>query len=160
MKSLNFTVTWREKTKFYNADFLPNSIRALLIGSSNCCKTTLLFRLLLTTNVLDYNSLFIFSKSLNQKEYQLIVEGFRHKLTKEHIRGIFENQEEFKDLPTKDICFEIGRNLKAEGDITVSAFSSGNSVPDPAMLDSNKKNLMIFDDVILESQKIIESYYT
>ena len=68
MDLLNFKVNWDEKPKFNNADFLPNSIRALLIGSSNSGKTTLLFKLLLGSNILDYNNLIIFFKSLNQKE--------------------------------------------------------------------------------------------
>ena len=88
MDLFDFKVNWNEKPMFNNADFLPKSIRGLLIGSSNCGKTTLLFKLLLGTNILDYNNLFIFSKSLNQKEYEVLIEGFKHNLTKEMIRGI------------------------------------------------------------------------
>src|SRR6267154_6843192 len=122
MEALNFKVSWDEKTIFNNADYLPNSIRGLLIGSSNCGKTTLLFKLLLGTNTLDYNNLYIFSKSLNQKEYQLIIEGFKHKLTKEMIRAVFTVQDGFKGIPIKDICYEIskGAPAKEKGDITVS----------------------------------------
>ena len=159
---LNFNVNWYDKTKFDNADFLPTSIRGLLIGSSNCGKTTLLFRMLLAKNVLDYNSLFIFSKSLNQKEYELIVEGFKNKLSKEQIRAIFENQDQFKGISIKDICYETAREIpeKDKSNITISAFNSNVNVPDPSVIDSKKKNLMIFDDVLLEKQRIIESYYT
>jgi hypothetical protein len=162
MDLLNFKVSWDEKPKFNNADFLPNSIRGLLIGSSNCGKTTLLFKLLLGTNILDYNNLFIFSKSLIQKEYQLIIEGFKHHLTKEMIRGMFENQEEFKDKSISDFCYGIEQGIaeKDKGDIKVSAFGNNSNVPDPSLLDPKKKNLMIFDDVLLEKQGIIESYYT
>src|SRR5258707_13332335 len=157
MELLNFDVCWKDKTFFNNAYFLPRSIRGLIIGSSNCGKTTLLFRLLLGTNILDYNNLFIFSKSLNQKEYQLIIEGFKHNLTKELIRSIFDNQEKFDGLSIKDICYGMSMNPKPEekGNITVSAFSDKTNVLDPSMLDSKKKNLMIFDDVLLEKQNII-----
>ena len=162
MELLNFDVCWKDKTFFNNAYFLPRSIRGLIIGSSNCGKTTLLFRLLLGTNILDYNNLFIFSKSLNQKEYQLIIEGFKHNLTKEMIRSMFDNQKEFKVKTISDICYGVEQGLTSEkkGNITVSAFSDKSNVPDPSMLDSKKKNLMIFDDVLLERQNIIESYYT
>src|SRR5277367_2038590 len=159
---LNFNVNWYDKTKFDNADFLPTSIRGLLIGSCNRGKTTLLFRMLLAKNVLDYNSLFIFSKSLNQKEYELIVEGFKNKLSKEQIRAIFENQDQFKGISIKDICYETAREIpeKDKSNINISAFNSNVNVPDPSVLDSKKKNLMIFDDVLLEKQRIIKSYYT
>ena len=159
---LNFDASWHNKTKFNNADYLPTLIRGLIIGTSNSGKTTLLFRMLLAKDVLDYNSLYIFSKSLNQKEYELIVEGFQNKLSKELIRGIFKNQDEFKDKKINDICYklasEIPENEKA--DILVSAFNSNVNVPDPSLLNSKKKNLMIFDDVLLEKQRIVESYYT
>jgi hypothetical protein len=162
MDLLNFKVSWDLKTQFNNVDFLPKSIRGLLIGSSDSGKTTLLFKLLLGTNILDYNNLFIFSKSLNQKEYELLIEGFKHHLTKEMIRGMFENQNEFKDTRISDIChgIETGLSHKEKGDIKVSAFGNNANVPDPSLLDSKKKNLMIFDDVLLEKQRIIESYYT
>src|SRR3977135_4221977 len=126
MDLLNFKVKWEEKKKFNNIDFLPNSIRGLLIGSSNCGKTTLLFKLLLGTSILDYNNLFIFSKSLNQKEYELIIEGFKHHLTKEMIRGMFDNQKEFKDTSISDICYGVEQGLSnnEKGDIKVSVFGN------------------------------------
>ena len=162
ISELNFNVSWHDKTKFNNTDFLPSSIRGLIIGSSNSGKTTLLFRMLLAKDVLDYNSLYIFSKSLNQKEYELIIEGFKNKLSKEQIRAIFENQDQFKGISIKDICYETAREIpeKDKANITVSAFNSNGNVPDPSVLDSKNKNLMIFDDVLLEKQRIIESYYT
>src|SRR3977135_1665253 len=162
MDLLNFKVNWDDKTKFNNVDFLPNSIRGLIIGSSNCGKTTLLFKLLLGTNIIDYNNLFIFSKSLNQKEYELLIEGFKHHLTKEMIRGMFDNQKEFEDKSISDICYGVEQGLtdKEKGNIKISAFGNNSNVPDPSLLDSKKKNLMIFNDVLLEKQRIIESYYT
>src|SRR6266853_2914379 len=110
-KELDFEVLWKQKTKFHNVSYLPESIRALLIGSSKCGKTTLLFRLLLAPKVLDYNSLYIFSKSLNQKEYELLIEGFKNKLSKVQIRAIFENQEEFKGYSIKDIRSRIAEGM-------------------------------------------------
>src|SRR3977135_343954 len=112
----DFKVSWNEKPMFNNADFLPKSIRGLLIGSSNCGKTTLLFKLLLETNLLDYNTLFIFSKSLNQKEYQVLIEGFKHNLTKEMIRGIFMGQNELKGIRISDICCEVAKGIKDENE--------------------------------------------
>src|SRR6266853_1819816 len=101
-QEIKFDVSWHQKTKFHNDSSLPKTIRALLIGSSNCGKTTLLFQLLLAPKVLDYDSLYVFSKSLNQKEYELLVEGFKNKLTKGQIRAIFKIQGAFEGIPIKD----------------------------------------------------------
>src|SRR5438093_6938244 len=78
------------------------------------------------------------------------------------IRSMFDKQEVCKDKTISDICYGVEQGLTSEkkGNITVSAFSDKANVPDPSMLDSKKKNLMIFDDVLLEKQNIIESYYT
>src|SRR6266853_5863134 len=160
---LDFDVSWRQKTKFHNSSYLPETIRALLIGSSECGKTTLLFRLLLAPKVLDYDSLYVFSKSLNQNEYELLVEGYKNKLTKETIRAIFENQEAFKDHSIKDICSLVAAGMaeRNKGNITISAFNSRANTPDPSLLDSKKKNLMIFDDIMSENnQSAVESYFT
>ena len=70
---------------FNNSLLLPDSIRGLLIGASNSGKTYLLFQMLLEDGFLDYNNLLIFSKSLQQKEYQMLIQGFKHKLTKDQI---------------------------------------------------------------------------
>src|SRR5271156_2244467 len=90
----NFHPSWQNnKTIIENSDLLPGSIRGLLIGSSNSGKTFLLFQMLLADGFLDYNNILIFSKSLNQNEYQVLIEGFRNNLNKKQIREIFENQD-------------------------------------------------------------------
>src|SRR6266853_259466 len=154
----DFRVSWdANKSIFKNSTLLPNSIRGLIIGESESGKTHLLFRMLLQDDFIDYNNLVIFSKSLNQPEYQVLIQGFKHKLSKAQIRKIFENQDELKDIPINTLC-EICTN--DDGKITVSAFKTNIDVPDPNSMDSSKKNLMIFDDVMLQKQRIIEEYYT
>ena len=60
------------------------------------------------------------------------------------------------------LCELTAREIpeKYKANINVSAFNSNANVPDPSTLNSKKKNLMIFDDVLLEKQRIVESYYT
>ena len=60
-------VEWNEDTLTRNhSKYLPESFRAVIIGKSNCGKTSLLLNLLLDPGWLDYNSLYIVGNSLFQ----------------------------------------------------------------------------------------------
>ena len=64
--------TWKVKNNGgsrHNNPLLPRNIRGLIIGKSNCGKTTLLLNLLLQPDWLDYNHLYVFGRSLHQQEY-------------------------------------------------------------------------------------------
>lgn len=51
---------------------LPNSIRCIICGPSNCGKTNLLIGLLLHENGLRYSNLYVYSKSLYQPKYEYL----------------------------------------------------------------------------------------
>lgn len=51
---------------------LPDSIRCIISGPSNCGKTNVVFNLLTQANGLHFNNVYIFSKSLEQPKYQLL----------------------------------------------------------------------------------------
>ena len=76
-----------------NNSLLPRNIRGIIIGKSNCGKTTLLLNLLLQPKWLDYNHLYVFGKSLHQKEYQILRKGYEEGLSKHQVANIFVNQE-------------------------------------------------------------------
>jgi len=59
---------------------LPNNFSLLTVGASGTGKTSLLMRLLLENNLLNYDKLYIFAKSLYQSEYRVIQAGFENKL--------------------------------------------------------------------------------
>ena len=60
--------TWKTHgCKCDNNPLFPSNIRGLIIGKSNCGKTTLLLNLLLQPHWLDYNHLYVFGKSLHQQ---------------------------------------------------------------------------------------------
>lgn len=53
---------------------LPNTIRCVICGPSNCGKTNLMIGLLLHENGLRYNNLYVYSKSLYQPKYVFLEE--------------------------------------------------------------------------------------
>lgn len=55
-----------------HGSLLPNTLRCIISGPSNCGKTNVVFNLLTQTNGLCFNNVYIFSKSLNQPKYQLL----------------------------------------------------------------------------------------
>ena len=55
-----------------HGDLLPNSIRAAIVGASNCGKTNLMINLVINPNGLYFQNLYIYSKSLNQKKYRYL----------------------------------------------------------------------------------------
>lgn len=51
---------------------LPSSIRALVVGPSNCGKTNAMLSLLLASNGLTFANIYIYSKSLHQPKYEFL----------------------------------------------------------------------------------------
>lgn len=61
-----------------HGELLPDSIRGLIVGPSNCGKTNALMSLLIHPNGLKFQNIYVWSKSLEQPKYQRlqqIVEG-------------------------------------------------------------------------------------
>lgn len=55
-----------------NGPLLPNTIRCLITGPSNCGKTNVLFNLIFDPNGLRFENIYVFSKSLYQPKYQFL----------------------------------------------------------------------------------------
>ena len=89
---VNQSFAWKTEKKRKNSPLLPQDIRGLIVGSSNCGKTTLILNLLLNPGWLDYNHLYVFGKSLHQREYTILRKGFESGLSKEQIANLFHNQ--------------------------------------------------------------------
>ena len=155
-------LAWNENlSKRCNHPLLPQGIRGLIIGKSGCDKTTLLINLLLRSGWLDYNNINIFGKSLFQPEYQILKKSFEEKLPKEAIIRLFENQNEITDLGISPISIveERAKEIRDKSDVEWNFYQSAEDVPHPRELSSEKKNLMVFDDLLLEKQNTCESYY-
>lgn len=152
----------RNKIKFNHAKIFPENLRLLIVGSSGCGKTQLLFKMLLEKDFLDYNNLIIFSKTCFQDEYQLLKYGFQNELSKKSITKIFKEQNDFdSDLSIQEICEIYSERFPEKNNISITMTNKMNEIPDPNELLSNKKNLIIFDDCVNETnQKNIENYFT
>ena len=124
----------------------------MIIGKSRCGKTTLLINLLLRSGWLDYNNINIFGKNLFQSEYHILKKAFEEKLPKEVIVRLFENQNEITDLDISpmSIVEEKAKEIKDKSDVVCNFYQSAEDVPDPRELSSEKNNLMVFDDLLLE----------
>ena len=161
----NVILNLEERVKFDNSKNLPNSFRMLLVGSSGCGKTTLLFQMLLEPDFIDYNNLLIFTTTTNQQEYQLLYHGFSNGLTKEQIASIAINQKDFKGVPIPILC-KTFHELTQQSNLNILPISvqlsdNINNIPPPDKLDINKKHLIIFDDCINNmNQSVMNSYYS
>ena len=133
----------------------------MIIGKSGCGKTTLLINLLLHPGWLDYNNINISGKSLFQPEYHILKKAFEEKIPKEVIIRLFENQNEITDFDISPISIveEMAKEIRDKADVGCNFYQSVEDVPDPRELSSEKKNLMVFVDPLLEKQITCESYY-
>ena len=153
--------SWKNRLKKRNNNpLLPRNIRGLIIGKSNCGKTTLLLNLLLRPNWLDYDHLYVFGNTLHQQEYQILKKGLEVGLSKIQISNIFANQSKF-DNP-KLSALEVLEHYSGEkkGNIKAEFYEKCASIPDPKELNMNDKNLLILDDCFLGPQNKAEAYYT
>lgn len=55
-----------------HSPLLPNTIRCIICGPSNCGKTNVMLSLLLEENGLKFDNVYIYSKSLYQPKYQFL----------------------------------------------------------------------------------------
>ena len=153
--------TWNTgKTSRNNNPLLPRNIRGLIIGKSNCGKTTLLLNLLLRNGWLDYNHLYVFGKSLHQREYQILKKGFMDGLSKDQVNNLFINQDELVlvNLSAEE-AIEAYSGVRSKS-VKAEFYDNCDSIPDPSELNVHEKNLLILDDCFLGPQNTAESYYT
>ena len=67
---------------------------------------------------------------------------------------MFENQSEITDLGISPISIvdDLAKDIRDKSDVECKFYESAEDVPDPRELSSEKKNLMVFDDLLLENK--------
>ena len=148
-------------SKRFDNPLLPRSMRGIIIGKSGCSKMTLLLNLLLRPGWLDYDNLCVFGKSLSQPEYRILKKAFKENLPKESILKLFNMRDEIQNsqMPPLAVIQEFARTIKNQSNVKCNFYETASDVPDPRELDPEDKNLMIFDDLLLERQNKCECYY-
>ena len=53
----------------------------------------------------------------------------------------------------------MAEEIRDKSDVERNFYQSAVDIPDPRELSSEKRNLMVFDDLLLEKQNTCESYY-
>ena len=152
------TYSIKSTTSRKNSPLLPSNIRGLIIGKSNCGKTTLLINLLLQPEWLDYSHLYVYGKSLHQGEYKIIRKGFEDGLSKRQVSNLFIQQDVLTSAGISPLeAIEEYDGIK-EGGITANFYDDCSKIPDPANLNMAQKNLLILDDCFLGKQNKAEAY--
>lgn len=156
-----------------HAEYIPNSLRAVIVGSSGAGKTCLLIKMLLES--LKYDKLYIFARSLYQPSYQCVIEGFKNNLSKENIvkllnaGNMIKDEQYWKSLGEEDDIPTIESVAKAlaetQTDVVhspdVEFFNSPDGIPDPSELDRSHRNLIVFDDIMTDkNQTPAANFYT
>ena len=149
-----------EDRKHVHSDRFPIDFRALLVGAIGCGKTCLLMRLLLEHNLLNYNKLYVFARTLYQPQYQTRRAGMENELPKQDIIQLLNSQQIIKceetsiDEVAKGLRIDNNENGITPSGIEAEFYDTGSNIPDPSELDRSQRTLIVFDDVMTDrSQK-------
>jgi GTPase SAR1 family protein len=128
---INYDIDIEKKNSNLNKIF-PNIFRCLIIGPSGVGKTNLLVNLLINhkLNMFDYQKIYIYSKTLHQNKYQLLIKFFN----------------------------ELSQELESSEPL-LTCFDNENEIILPNEINPSLKSIFIFDDVLLDKQNIIEKYF-
>ena len=147
------------KVIFNNNPLLPSNLKMLIIGASNCGKTSRLFDMLIN-DYFDFNRFIICSKSMFQPDYEVLIAAYKYGLTNNHIKKLFANAKEIYNY--KQAIELISKKIPKEkkSNIEVITYENPNLIPNPEDLkDIKKKTLFILDDVLIGAQEKIENLF-
>lgn len=110
----------KERKKNRHGELLPDSLRAVFVGSSGCGKTNCLLALITHPNGLRFENVYVYSKSLNQSKYQYLkqllepIDGIQYFPFSEHAEVIApDNVLPNSIMIFDDIACESQQNVRA-----------------------------------------------
>ena len=143
--------------KFKHCDKLDaNPLMCLIIGATGCGKTWLLFQMLTTEGILDFEKLVIYTTTLEQPYFQLLKHGFQNGLSKSTINSLFKAYEELNmrcdQIP--EFCFRASHEESNRGS-RVEVLLTNNMKDLTSLNDGERKpkTLVIFDDCVTNSNQ-------
>ena len=149
------------KSKFKHCDKFSQNLMGLICGRTGAGKTYLLFKMLTTDGILDYNNLIILTSTPEQSYYQFLKHGFDNNLSKETIQKsyeFYENSNEDSDI--EEICKESVQYDNNPSNIKCILTDNANVIKNPSELKS-MRNLIIFDDILtMKDQSIPKMMFT
>ncbi|ESO91843.1 hypothetical protein LOTGIDRAFT_121815 [Lottia gigantea] len=143
--------------KFNHSQIFPNNPMLMCIcGSSGSGKTHLTFNMLTTPNLLDFDSLYIYTTTPEQSYYQFLIEY----LPKRDVQDLFQYYKENEEkVELKDFIDNYIEEKKPT-DIKVFLTKNVNDL-DLSQIDSERKNLLVFDDCVAQrNQAVQQEFFT
>lgn len=149
--------------KFRHSPLLPNNPMLMcIVGGSGSGKTHLLFNMLTTPGILDYDTLYVYTTTPNQPYYKFL-KGLEE-LDKKSLHDLFviyENNEDVQDIPVEQLLEELvrqQRKTETKLKVVITDNIAGLNVDN---IDASKKNLVIFDDCVTQNnQQVQQDFFT
>lgn len=132
----NYSKLFQTDKKSNHSVYFPKQIFCVIAGSTGSGKTNLITHFLLEPGLLDYSDVYIYSHTIYQDTYQYLKKHFI--------------DEEMKVKRTLNISHKIGHFIEVNDE---------NQLVDPSTLDASKSHVIIFDDVMTDSQSKIVDYF-
>lgn len=147
--------------KFQHGDKFSSNLMGVICGRTGAGKTHLLFKMLTTDGILDYDNLIVLTSTPEQSYYQFLKHGFDNNLSKGRIKGAYEVWENSdQDESIEDICSESVQYENNASNITCTLTDNAKIIENPNNLKS-MKNLIIFDDILtMKDQTIPKMMFT
>ncbi|ESP02094.1 hypothetical protein LOTGIDRAFT_111273 [Lottia gigantea] len=129
--------------KFNHSEIFPNNPMLMCIcGSSGSGKTHLTFNML-TPNLLDFDSLYIYTTTPEQSYYQFL-KALEY-LPKRDVQDLFQYYEENEEKKPTDIEVFLTKNVN---DLDLSKIYS------------ERKNLILFDDCVAQRNQTVQQEFS